>query len=90
LSSYIHLWQLLAQANPFIDDTSSGLSQFKIELENLRKLLGGAKIKGQTRRHLVQSLHWPFKCKEVEKIVGIIERHELTLSVVLDIALLDV
>lgn len=81
---------LLVQAETFLDDASGAISQLAIEFENIRVLLKAPKIKSRIGRHIAQSLQWPFKGREIEKIVGIIEQHKSTLSIGLDIEMLDV
>ena len=68
---------------------SSPLSLLRIELERVRLILNAPRIKGKLG-YAIHSLRWPFKNKDVEKVVGVIERHKSTLSIHFGIELLDI
>ncbi|CZR62743.1 uncharacterized protein PAC_12640 [Phialocephala subalpina] len=72
----------------FLVDLSGPIGQLKGELDRIRRRLEAPSLKGRLGG-LVQSLRWPFRNKEVEKSVQIIEQHKSTLSANLGFQILD-
>jgi hypothetical protein len=85
------LEQILAQAErlanrshasdveSFLVDSSGPITQLKTELDKIRVQLEGPSLKGRLGE-LAKSPRWPFRNKEVDKSIQIIEQHESTLS----------
>jgi hypothetical protein len=71
----------------FLGDSSGPIAQLKTELERIRVQLEAPSLKGRLG-NLAKSLRWPFRNKEVEKSVRIIEQHKSTLSANLGLRIL--
>ncbi|PVH68313.1 hypothetical protein DL98DRAFT_397812, partial [Cadophora sp. DSE1049] len=65
------------------------LQLLKAELEVLRVTLKAPRAPKGSLKILVQSLKWPLKKGEVEKSLGVIERHKSTLNANLGFGILD-
>ena len=64
----------------FLADPSCPIQQLKDELDKIRLQLETPSLKGRLGS-LVQSLQWPFKNREVEKTIRIMEQYKSTLSI---------
>jgi hypothetical protein len=74
-------------AEAFLVDSPGPIAQLKTELDKTGVQLEGPSLKRRTG-DFAKSLRWPFRNKEVEKSIQIMERHKSTLSANLGLRIL--